>query len=84
ILIAKTGIKKLIHVHHPLVWVLDAVVKNSELISERLLNVPDFKHRNFTYDYLKIKGSDEFLVIRTDINSKLKIAYDIIPKIKTD
>src|SRR6218665_394786 len=82
--IAKTGIKKLIHVHHPLVWVLDAVIKNSELISEKLLNVPDGKGRDFTYDYLKIKGINEFLVIRRYIKIKLKIAYDIMSKIKTD
>src|SRR6218665_2685548 len=81
ILIGKTGIKKLVHVRNPLVWVLDAVVKNSELINEKMLNVPDFKGRNFTYDYLKIKGINEFLVIRTDTGSKLKIAYDIVPKI---
>ena len=84
ILIAKNGIKKLVHIHNPLVWVLDTVVKNAERISEKLLNVPDGKGRSFTYDYLKIKGINEFLVIRTDINSKLKIAYDIVPKIKTD
>ncbi|PGH37450.1 MAG: hypothetical protein CRN43_21130, partial [Candidatus Nephrothrix sp. EaCA] len=84
VMIAKTGIKKLVHAGNPLVWVLDAVVKNSEQISEKLLNVPDGKGRDFTYDYLKIKGINEFLVIRRYVKTKLKIAYDIVSKIKTD
>ena len=83
--IARSGIKEIIHVRNPLVWVLDSVIKNAELISEEFLNIPDSKGRiQFTYDYLKIKGINEFLVIRTDIKSKLKIAYAIVPKTKTD
>lgn len=90
--IANTGIKKLINVHSPLVWVLDAVIKNSELISEKLLNVAYKKDeikikkkiKNCSYDYLKIKGINKFLVIQMDINSKLKTAYDIVDKLKTD
>jgi len=74
---------RLINTRNPLIWVLDAVIKNSELINEKLLNVPDGKGRNFTYDYLKIKRINGFLVIRTDINSKLKTAYTIVPNLKT-
>src|SRR6218665_2172554 len=55
---AALGIKKMTHHGNNLVWALDSVVRNAELISDKYLSVPDFKGRPLTYDYLRIKGAE--------------------------
>ena len=78
---AALGIKKMTHHGNNLVWALDSVVRNAELISDKYLSVPDFKGRPLTYDYLRIKGAEQYLVIRKFFGSNEKQVYDIVSKL---
>lgn len=86
--ITATGIGKILsqpisdnhlyQIKNTLVYQADNLLKNAVPV---LLNDPDSKGRNFTYDYLDLKGLKTFrLVIRKDIFDGKRTLYSIVNK----
>lgn len=69
---------QLYHLKNALVYQADTLLANATVV---ISNEPDAKGRNFTYDYLEVKGLENFrLVVRKDLFSGLKTLYSMVNK----